>query len=330
MKVAVIVDDLDSSRRRRCFWEEQLNNFADVEYELVSLLQKMSERQFFDIYDYDVVIFNWCVLDGAIMYESDRVQAIVDFYDAHFTQFVVKGGTIIVEDQPKRWQPEQRAYDVLLHGQVLVEQREQPEFSNQVLVNEQMKKHPLVQHLPLTLQSVYNHPPQMSWFPEGSTSVRSIQSLNPDKIYSGSFRRWDSEWLPLLYDKDGRNPIMLVKTQGLGLWIVTTMFLASSNIRELVESIILGPKKHELAIRSFHERQRGVRVKGAVRVALAMALMALAFFGLLKADVFGSELPYGSTVIGTVGWTLVLTGVFSTLTILRKRVWSWLRVALNR
>jgi len=330
MKVAVIVDDLNPDRRRRCFWEEQLRSLPDVQYELVSLLHQMEERKFFDVYIYDVIIFNWCVLDGAVMYASDRVQDIVSFYDDHFIQFVRKGGILIMENQPKRWRPTQKAYDVLLPGEVTVISREMHLFGSKVLVNERLKKHPLLQHLPMALHSAYAHPPDESWFPPDSTSAKSIQELYPSKVYSGAFRSWKSEWLPLLYTDDKLYPVMLVKTEGLGLWIVTTMYLASSNIKELIEGLIIGSKRHLLAIQQFHTHQKTVRKLEALRVFSIIMLIAFGIYIILATHVITADVPYGSTFIGNIVLSVLLAALTSTLTFLRKHIWRSLRAVFNK
>jgi hypothetical protein len=330
MKVAVIVDDLDPARRRRCFWDNQLDAFPDVHYDLISLLHNMEERKFFDVDSYDIIIFNWCVLDGALMYASDRVQAIVRFYDEYFIDFVRKGGILIMEDQPKRWRPEQEAYDVLLKGNVVVVPREPYLFASKVTINRRLKKHPLIQHLPAILYSEYAYAPSESWFPADSTSDRSIQELHPSKMYAGAFHRWQSDWLPLLYTDDGTHPVMLVKTEGLGLWIVTTMFLASSNIHELLQSLILGAKGHMLEIQRFHERERYLRKWGIARLITIFVALAAAIYAALASKIVVAHIPYGNTVFGNVAISLAIAIILSSFTFLRKYISRSLRAVLNR
>jgi hypothetical protein len=330
MKIAVIVDDLDPGRRRRCFWSEELDALPDVQYDFVSLLKNMEDRKFFNVYEYDLVIFNWCVLDGAVMYASDRVQDIVSFYDDHFIQFVRKGGILIMEDQPKRWRPAQRGYDVLLKGDVTVLSPENYLFGSKVVVNKRLRKHPLIQNLPTALHSAYQYVPTESWFPYDSTSIKSIQELNPTKVYSGAFRKWRPEWLPLLYTEDGEHPVMLVKTDGLGLWIVTTMFLASSNIKELIEALIIGSRRHISEIRRYHERQRYLRKLEIVRASAILASIAGAVYALLASRVIIADVPYGNTVLSNILLSAVLAIGASSLTFLRKYMWRSIRSAFNK
>jgi len=328
VRVAVIVDDLDATRRRRCFWVEKLRSWPDVSVEMISLLKKMEERHFFNIYEYDVVIFNWCVLDGALMYASDRVQAIVDFYDDHFAQFVRKGGVIVMENQPKRWRPVQRAYDILFKGQMQVMSRETYSFGSTVVVNSRLKGHPLISSFPTKIHSAYTQDPAESWFPPDSTSTKSIEELNPTKLYSGAFESWSSSWLPLLYTDDGEHPVMLVKTEGLGLWIVTTMFLASSNVHDLIESVVLGSLRHIVAIRAFHERQRRrVQMNTVAAIGLVIAI-AVGFFILLRSGIPTQNVPYGDTWAGNVVVSILLAIMVSGLTFLRqvfRHMWRTIR-----
>jgi len=330
LKVAVIVDDLDPSRRRRCFWEEQLSKLQDVDFELVSLLAKMESREFFDIYAYDVVIFNWCVLDGALMYASDRVQHIVDFYDDHFFQFVRRGGVVIMEDQPKRWRPVQRAYDILFPGELVVMSRESYSFGSTVTVNDQLRKHPLLQGMQSPINSAYNHDRDMSWFPPGSTSSRSIEELNPTKMYSGAFKTWSKEWLPLLYTSDKQHPVLLVKTEGLGLWIVSTMFIASSNIHDLIDSFVVGSRNHSLAIRQFHASQARLRKLHALGAAVIVLLIGAGAFLLLQSSLPASKVPYGDTWAGNFGAAVIFAIFVSGVTFLRRYVVKTWRLARNR
>jgi hypothetical protein len=330
MKVAIIVDDLDAGRRRRCFWEEQLSRLSDVEFELVSLLQQMAQRKFFDIYAFDVVIFNWCVLDGAVMYESDRAQSIVSFYDDHFKRFVQKGGIIIMENQPKRWHPAQKAYDILLPGQINVLKSEIAPFGSKVCISHELKKHPLIQHLPSAVHSAYAHSPDETWFPPDSTSPWSIQELHPSKVYSGVFRNWTSEWLPLLYTDDHKYPVMLVRTDGLGLWVITTMFIASSNIKELIDALVIGAKRNMLAIQQFHSRQKAARRFYAVRALCVIVLIGLGTYVIFATRIITIDIPYSNTIIGNIILSILITVVVSALTGLGRYVWRDLRSAFNK
>jgi hypothetical protein len=330
MKVAVIVDDLDPARRRKCFWDEQLASIPDLQVELVSLQANMEARLFFNIYAYDVVIFNWCVLDGAVMYAADRTQDILAFYDDHFIQFVRRGGVVIMENQPKRWRPSQRAYDILFPGEMAVLSRETYPFGSTVQVNARLREHPLLQGVAAPIHSAYSQPPGTSWFPPGSTSVRSIEELNPTKMYTGAFQSWSKEWLPLLYTEDRQNPVMLVKSEGLGLWIVTTMYIASSNVHDLIESLAVGARNHRTAIRNFHTAEKSKRRVRALMSAAVIFAVAVGLFLLLQSGLLKSKVPYGDTWAGNIAVSVLFAVLATGATFLRGfLVLTW-RAARNR
>ncbi|CAM5725767.1 hypothetical protein SVIOM342S_07337 [Streptomyces violaceorubidus] len=112
-------------------------------------------------------------------------------------------------------------------------------------------------------------------------------------MYTGAFRSWSRGWLPLLHTEDRHNPVLLVKTEGLGLWIVSTMFLASSNVADLMESLVVGARSHSNAIHHFHDAQeRKRRVRTVVSVAGVLALGACLFL-LLQSGALTSTIPYG-------------------------------------
>jgi len=265
MRVIVIVDKLRADRRRRCFWEECLSSFPDTQVELVTLNRRITTEKFSNILTYDIIIFNWDVLNHDIVFGADSGHIFVKNNRDDFVQFVRRGGIVIMEDQSKYWLPVQDAYNTLLSNQISVFKSTLMEYlkspvSASAHINKRFKKHPLLQGLPSILSSDYAHPSEYEWFPTNSVAPRVLEKLHPTKIYSGAFQKWETEWLPLLYTADGKYPIMLVKTDGLGLWVTSTMFLASANIKILTENLILKAKDHLFAIRQYHSRHRAARV----------------------------------------------------------------------
>ena len=85
---------------------------------------------------------------------------------------------------------------------------------------------------------------------------------------------WSEEWLPLLYTEDGKHPVMLMKTEGLGVWVATTMFLASGDIEDLVERLVIFLVTQRELIRGYHARYRTRRrqhLAGAVGTVVLVA-----------------------------------------------------------
>lgn len=329
MKVAVIVDDLDPALRRTSFWEDRLAEFPDLEVDVVSLLDQMDKREFFNVYQYQVIIFNWCVLDGALMYHSDRAQQIVEFFDDHFRQFVKKGNVLIFENQPKRWHPSQRAYDTLFRGEIAVKTTAQQVFGEEIVRNPQLLRHPLFQHLPARLYSNYPSK-EVAWFPPNSTGAASLAELHPRKIYSGGFARWKADWLPLMFDKDGEYPVMLAKTDGLGMYLVTTMYMASSNINDLLDSIFVEWPRKVSHVIAFHERHRFDRLRSALLLVALSVVAAGIVAALFITNVIHLPDSFGGTILGDVIVSIAFGVVVFALTRFARYVLRLARHALNR
>jgi hypothetical protein len=303
MKIAVIVDTLDSDRRRHCFWEEQLSSIPDTQVELVSLGEQITGL-LFDLDAYDIIIFNWDVLNRDVTFGADRSQTIVKNDIEDFNQFVRAGGIVIVEGQTRHWQAVQDAYDALLSGQITVLEgnlleNETPLWGSTARVNKQLKQwkhpHPLIHNLPNILQSAYSHPPDFKWFPPNTVKPRALQGLHPEKIYSGAFKKWRPEWLPLAYTIDGKYPIMLVKTDGFGLWVISTMFLASANIGVLIGNL-LKAKNYSVDIRRFHSQYRFIRLGHALRAFGVLTAVVIIVYALLDWHVIALNIPFSSSV----------------------------------
>lgn len=328
IRVAVIIDDLDPNRRRRSFWDEQLAELG-VQWEYVSLLEYMDRIKFFNVYHYDVVIFNWCVLDGAVMYWSDRVQAIVEFYDAHFRRFVELGGVLILENQPKRWKPSQRAYSALLGDQVRVTPSSLDLVGDAVRPTASALKHPLLSTIDRTLHSAYTHGNE-SWFPPESTSKLSLETLHPTKMYSGGFSNWKPDWIPVLQAEDRDIPVMLMKIQGRGLWIVSTMFIASSNRTDLIRACVLGHHEHPDLVQAYHRSyQRGRWVNLTLGVGAIVGLGVIAVL-LVQANLLWYPDVLSETIAGSLVMGVVYAAAASAITLAVRWIVRRFRYAINR
>ena len=262
--------------------------------------QHVTEQKSFELEIYDVIIFNWDVLNGDSNFKSDKSKYYVEFNRIDFIEFVQKGKIIIIEDQTWHWIPAQPAYDVLLSSQVTVlkrakQEKEGPPRSDKACVNKWVKDHPLIHNLPKILESIYSHPQDFKWFPPNPPiKLRVLQGLHPTNIYSGAFQSWKSGWLPLLYTDDGKHPIMLVKKDGLGVWIVSTMFLASANISVLIENLIRA-KEYRSDIIQYYSHYRARRVvRGLSGIGVLLLWMGIAFA--LLTHFFNENIPGSNTV----------------------------------
>lgn len=336
LKIAVIADSLNSDRRRHCFWEELLSSMADTQVELVSLGEQMT-GQLFDPDAYDIIIFNWDVLNRDVTFGADKSQTIAKNDIEEYNQFVRAGNIVIVESQTRHWQAVQDAYDALLSGQITVLEgnlleNDTPLWGSTARVNKQIKKwkHPLIYNLPNILQSAYSHPPDFKWFPPNTVKPRALQGLHPDKIYSGAFKKWRREWLPLIYTIDGKYPIMLAKTDGFGLWVISTMFLASANIGVLIENL-LRAKNYGGDIRQFHSRYRFIRIGYALSAVGILTAIVIIVYALLAWNVIALNIPFSSSVgVNILISLLIVPLLLWVLGLLFNYIVSRFRLAFNK
>ena len=338
MKVAVIVDNLDPKRRRHCFWEEQLSSFRDIHVELITINKQAYEQKYDNLYiwdKYDIMIFNWDVINNDPVFDSDRSYQVVNRYFELFTQFVRDGGIIIIENQSWHWCPVQEAYDALFSGQVTVLKSTmldniEPIWSTSAHVSKQNKKHPLVHNLPKVLNSAYMHEADFEWVPSGSITSRALQGLHPTKIYSGAFKKWRPDWLPLIYSDDKKYPIMLVKTDDLGLWVVSTMFLASANINVLLQNLIIRAKNNLPLIKQHHSQYRIVRAFHALWAIAVLILMAVAVYEILALNIITLNIPFSNSIGGNIAISVLITGLLWIVSRIFNFIRSSLHTALNR
>jgi hypothetical protein len=287
-RIAVIVDSTDPAKRRYCFWSDVLSRFPQVEFEEISFPEKRRNVKYVDLDDFDIIIFNWDVTDGDFTFESDITQAIVKRRQHHFRNFVRSGGLLIAECQSSHWKPEQSSYDLLFgENELRVAQFINAGTGTMGHINLKLRGHPFLRLLSETISNQYFYPKDLQWFPPHSVSPRAIDLTRPTKLYSGWFTKWRVSWLPLIFEAENRFPIMLAKVDGNGLYIATTMFLASSGINLLVQNIVAEYTKHRTPpIILFHEkavrRQRIERLASRLKELLPFLLVAALIYVILR------------------------------------------------
>jgi hypothetical protein len=252
INVCVVKDSTDIMRGRTCFWSDALQRWSRPnrrgDYIVVtelSLPEEVVKAKYIDFGRYDVVVFNWDVLNGDPTFSSDRSQNIARYYARDLSKFIDKGGLVIVEAQATLWSPCQEAYDSVLVGAGLPRLRvidsNRIRFGFSVRPNRRLLgQHPF---LPQAIgQSIRANLCQWNskrpWFPDSSVSLETIQMFvgTRSRMYSGAFSRLKSRhWQPILFTEDGRFPVACVYHRGgRGACLVTTMYLAASNVTELL------------------------------------------------------------------------------------------------
>lgn len=303
-KVAVVVDSAsDPSRGRACFWKEALADWPEIEVQLVSFPEQRDKRVLFNFFDYDVIILNWDVMDGDCMFESDVTQRMVHDANEYLRQFVAGGGLLVIECQANKFKPNQTWYDLVLEALTRAQGltrflppwarrqvwlRDEPgetRWSDTVLVNDAASVgglvHPLLENLSGTISTTADLCTSKDWFPRKAVAPHILDTIDqtPRRMYSGGFAMAYPEWIPLLLSHDSeRLPVLCARTWGEGLYVISTMYLASSNHRQFLQRLIREWPDRCTRITGFHN-QYVPRVR-RTRYFL-WSLAGLAFVGIL-------------------------------------------------
>lgn len=110
----------------------------------------------------------------------------------------------------------------------------------------------------------------------------SLYHRCPETLYSGWFVNWDGGWIPALVEAETAEwPVLLVKTDGLGAWVSSTMRLTSRSATPLVRNIVFFGRFRDLWV-EYHNRTitRRRRNDIATGAALALCLIAACLFAI--------------------------------------------------
>jgi hypothetical protein len=260
LDICIIYDSTDLKKQRTSFWGQALQQWCrpPPQGRYLSLSHKCLHEEaararymgFDSPVSYDVVIFNWDVLNGDPTFASDRSQQIARYYAPALRRFVELGGLVVLECQAVRWSPCQNAYDAILVEAGLprlrVANSKRISFGFSVKPAKRLVgQHPfLPTGLPHQIEAGecdWNR--ARAWFPRYSVSLKVVRALQGTwhRVYSGAFVRVKKRhWQPILYTEDGRYPVACVyHNRGEGAYLVTTMYLASTNITELLRPITI-------------------------------------------------------------------------------------------
>lgn len=290
IRILVIVDStLKEEDRfikgRQSFWGSTIYNSSlrdKIEICELSLPEEHEKRAYIEFSPamWDVVIFNWDVLDADATFNSDATQQIVSYhYRTSLKEYVENGGILLIEAQTSYWSLDQKAYNAIL-GEKEIHCTKADRFApwgKSIYINEIYTDHPLLRGLSKQFHSNCNNICHEPWFPPGSVDLRVIDCTYPEKIYTGSFEKWSNKWLPLLLNEK-KEAVLLIAPFGSGLIIATTMFIASANNSHILNSLLIRSPALRHETREYHERLKLWRWVNAIAVT---AILSLIFFVML-------------------------------------------------
>ena len=263
MKVLIIVDRDDPKSRRTCFWKNVEVSLEGLRLEYRSLADARDQSSFLDLNEFQVIVFNWDVLNGDYWFRGEITEGMIDRASRSFLPaWLRRGGLLLLEAQCSHWIPSQHAYEVALKNPVFTTWKyDYYKYTpgTHFRVKNRYREHPFV----VSLDSEVEHGFKgvtwniEDWFPEWLSHECTKYNYIPTRTHSGVFLTWEPVWLPLLVCGQTGNPVLLARTYGKGAVVATTMYLASSGQVDLIKRIFhwrdASPSSTSTAVHAYHK-----------------------------------------------------------------------------
>lgn len=315
-RIAVIWDSRDPERRRGCFWEifreqfqEDLNgaifNFISISESIASGQDPSSEL--FDKEKTDVIIINWDAINTDPVYGSNIAREFFHHYVPDMNDWASQGGILIVEDQLAGCRLVQTAYDPFTYDAPGEEQKyplliHKKKFVNEDLMssviykNLKQKEHPLLENIPKEIDLRHlagiKQPDWFPWLRKGPRlGIRSYEKRK-NRLSDGWFESYSKKWQVLFFaDIHYHHPVMLFRPiikdeKTLGAYVLTTMYIASSELIQIVKNAINLPNTYPSYMAKMRATKRRRQLIWLVWTGLPILIAAIV---LMSARLAGSE-----------------------------------------
>jgi hypothetical protein len=194
----------------------------------------------------DVIIINWDAINTDPVFGSDVAYSFFEHYVPDMDNWVKNGGVVLVESQAAAFIPIQDSYDIfteLKRFRINISSRR--EYGSRIKVNAKEKHNPLLKGLNECLDLDQANLYEKEWFPQdfAPPTIGSIEYIHGQRkrMYTGWFLSWNHVWRSL-FTANGHS-IMLFRCVGgtnqkIGAYIVSTMYIASSELLPLIKNIL--------------------------------------------------------------------------------------------
>jgi len=265
--ICVLVDrlipspDCTEERARTSLWKDVLSFDS---FDEVSVSDEKTNKRQVRINAARVAIVNWDAANGDYMCGSDDTFTYFLTRQDRRDALLQNGGTILCEFQSGRGQPYQGAYDAIFGAEQvevvdatipmrddLSNDAEGAQWNNvSVHFSKYGEKHPVTRGIEPSLRSRYSFEGPLFNFNKDRPQETFYWYRYRYSIYNGWFTNWQKGWVPLLI-ADLRTPrswfsnlfeappaVLLAKCQHDGLMLASTMWIAGSGCKELVDNIV--------------------------------------------------------------------------------------------
>jgi hypothetical protein len=247
------------------YWPELLKQLEYLEVDSVRK-EITLEPPYEDWHQYTTLVLPIDIANGgtefggsvALQYFStDRVHK-------NLVSWVRKGGIFFCEVQSSGGRPLQVTYDRIfgIHALRVIGESDAKRFPEQsgspyenvsastgsssrgatALVNRAYHGHPIcfgIHPFVRNDQFFSGEPVIPGYYREGGKGHFSLYFRCPETLYSGWFVDWAKGWIPVLVESEtGRWPVLLVRIEGEGAWVASTMRVTSSESLSLLRNIV--------------------------------------------------------------------------------------------
>jgi hypothetical protein len=253
-KAAVILVDWESSCRRECKWQTELQGVTAgcKEVPLATVILNAQEQDAQELLQlrtrHQILIFNWDSINGDDRFGSGEALKWVRHNRKVLLNWVAQGGILIVEGQCKLYVPCQRSYNALFgHKEVGVSPRPNKKrgLAHELtgwncIVTAGPGKKKLLGRIKSVVGSTEE---REKWFSEGAASM--VESGRyPMPFYRGWFteiRGRACKWVPLIKTNDKHSSgdaVLLGGRYKEGVIFLSTLLLAGKPKPPLIEALI--------------------------------------------------------------------------------------------
>lgn len=208
-----------------------------------------------------VIIINWDSINNDPVYGSDRAFQFFEHYRKGLDSWVKDGGILIIEAQSAQWTLVQDAYRIFddsikttkeegVHGYKGIAKQPDPKINPKIhpILKKTYDENTFRIDLPEN-----NYCCRHDWYPVKSENKRLESGFKGHPVvmlYQGWFDEHSTQWDPIIFaDEKRARPIMLCRIPQTytennsartykGTYIITTMYLGSSSLYNLIKNIL--------------------------------------------------------------------------------------------
>jgi hypothetical protein len=316
-RIVVIADPMapDGDRLRHSYWGSVLGQHPYEEYGLGDLDDAATVL---DLKGTRLLIVSWDAANGDAAYRSNQT---LNYFQGmgriRIEEVLQDGGIVLCECQTVDGVPVQAAYDAMFgvgEVQVLSDVLPEPERRGEAgLVVKEFADHPMMLGLPPRINQGYRDLGERMFYakyqgPEGETGPLGLHYKST--LWWGWFTWWRKGWIPLIYaelpasylrrQSDAKPAaILLAKVHGNGMLLASTMWIAGSQSKRLVDNVL---RVSLDAVRRHNSELERRRTFGDLLAGVALVAVLVIILRLL---ILISLTP----ALGVASWLLSLAGV---------------------